>query len=258
MKDYLLLSFILSCCGLYAQENYEIQVYASPTQAKNSTIFESHTNYTFNGEKEIVDGVRPAYHSIHETIEITTGITNNFEIGVYLFTNISPGYGFQVLGTHVRPRITAPLSWKLPVGLSMSAEVGYQKSTYSDETWNVELRPIIDKQWTKLYASFNPTLGISLAGVSTKHTPVFEPNIKLSYQVFKSTGLGVEYYGGMGYVNDFDSLSNQSHSLYFVYDLTGNSKWELNIGAGLGLTEATDKWVGKIILGRRVSWKSKK
>ena len=252
-----LLSFLLifESVILCAQENYEIQVYASPTQVKNSTIIESHTNFTFSGEKEIVKGVIPSNHTVHETLEITTGITNNFEVGVYLFTNYTAGYGYKVVGTHIRPRITAPGVWKLPIGLSFSAEVGYQKAAYSEDTWSVELRPIIDKQWNKFYACFNPTFGIALAGISGKHTPVFEPNIKLSCQFFKKTSLGLEYYGSTGYVNHFESIGNQNHALYAVYDLTGNNLWELNIGAGYGLTQATDKWVGKLILGRRINWK---
>ncbi|MFP5041442.1 hypothetical protein [Parasediminibacterium sp. JCM 36343] len=32
-----------------AQDNYEIQVYASPTTKKGSTMFELHSNYNFGG-----------------------------------------------------------------------------------------------------------------------------------------------------------------------------------------------------------------
>src|SRR5262249_17996773 len=131
---------------IYAQENYEIQVYGSQTQQKNSTIFELHSNYTFDGEKEEVKGVRPTYHAFHETIEITHGITNNFELGFYLFMNYLPEYGFRVVGTHIRPRVMAPAKWNLPVGLSLSTEIGYQSPSYSEETWSIEIRPIIDKQ----------------------------------------------------------------------------------------------------------------
>lgn len=239
----------------YAQENYEIQVYSSPTQAVHSSIFELHSNYTFSGEKRIINGVLPSQHSTHETVEITTGIAKNFEIGFYLFTNITAGHGFQFVGTHIRPRVTAPASWGLPLGISLSTEIGYQRAAYSDETWNMEIRPILDKQWNKFYVSLNPTMGISLSGISGKHTPAFEPNVKLSYQFFKNTNLGLEYYGGMGYINHFDPLTDQSHALYLVYDLAGNVNWELNIGAGFGLTQSTEKLVTKILIGRRITWK---
>lgn len=159
MKNcYLVLSFLCIPFLIIAQDNYEIQVYGSQTQQKNSTIFELHSNYTFNGETETIHGVTPSYHSLHETLEITQGITDIFEIGAYLFTNYTPGYGYKIIGTHIRPRIMAPAKWNLPVGLSLSTEIGYQDSAYSDQTWSLEIRPIIDKQWPKLYVSLNPTI----------------------------------------------------------------------------------------------------
>jgi hypothetical protein len=77
------------------------------------------------------------------------------------------------------------------------------------------------------------------------------------YQFFKTTSLGIEYYGGMGAINNFESLNNQGHAIYFVYDLTGIPKWELNIGAGFGLTQATDKLNVKVLFGRRINWGKK-
>jgi len=199
----------------------------------------------------------PSYHAIHEAVEFTTGLAKNFELGLYLFTNVTPGHGFQVIGTHIRPRVSAPESWSIPVGLSLSGEIGYQKSTYSEDTWNVEVRLIIDKQWDKFYATFNPTLGIALKGISGMHTPVFEPNVKISYQFFEKASLGLEYYGGMGYITHPDPLKDQSHALYAAYDLVGNAAWELNIGAGIGLTQVTEGLVGKVLVGRRINWAKK-
>ncbi len=241
-----------------AQDNYEIQVYSSQTQPKYSTIFELHSNFTLNGEPNIVKGVLPSNHALHETIEITQGITDNFEIGYYLFTNYTSGYGYKIIGTHIRPRIMAPSNWNLPVGVSLSAEIGYQDQNYSPDTWNVELRPIIDKQWNKFYACINPTLGFSLKGVDKSSIPVFEPNIKLSYSFFKTAALGIEYYGGMGQINEFNPSPEQSHALFFVYDLLNNNDWELNVGPGFGLTKATDGLVFKILAGRKIQWHHKK
>jgi len=251
--------FFCFCCKVAsnAQENYEIQVYGSQTQQKNSTIFELHSNYTFKGETEVVKGVRPTDHALHETIEITHGITQIFELGFYLFMNYLPEYGFRIIGTHLRPRIMAPAKWNLPVGLSLSAEIGYQSPSYSEETWSLEIRPIIDKQWNKFYASLNPTLGIQLKGVEEQSSPAFAPNIKMSYAFFKNIALGVEYYGDFGSLNSFDAAPEQGHALYAIMDLLNNVKWELNIGPGFGLTPATDGLVFKLLIGRRVYWKKK-
>ncbi|HEY2647948.1 MAG TPA: hypothetical protein VGI38_02105 [Puia sp.] len=241
-----------------AQNNYEIQVYASQTQAKGSTMFELHSNFTFDGSTQVVNGVLPSNHSLHETLEITTGITDIFETGVYLFTNYTPGYGYQVVGAHLRPRVMAPAGWGIPFGLSLSMEIGYQKPAYADDEWSLEIRPIIDKQWGRFYASLNPTFGISLKSNYNNSVPTFEPNVKLSYAVFKNAAFGIEYYGDTGPVTNFDQGSQQNHALFIAYDLLNNANWELNIGAGFGLTPATDPFVFKIITGRKIKWKTSK
>ncbi|MDE3143066.1 MAG: hypothetical protein KGL19_02855 [Bacteroidota bacterium] len=257
MRKLLFFLFLFSSQIVFSQDNYEIQVYGAETQAKGTSIFELHSNYTFNGEKNMIDGVIPSNHALHETIEITQGITDNFEIGFYLFTNYTSEYGYKVIGSHIRPRIAAPEKWKLPVGLSMSAEIGYQDQSYSPDTWSVELRPIIDKQWKKLYVSVNPTLGISLKGINQYAAPSFEPNIKAAYTFFKNANLGFEYYGSMGPINQFDKLPQQNHALFLAYDMLNNDNWELNIGPGFGLTNATDKFVFKVLAGRKIVWHKK-
>jgi len=255
MKKIFLLFFCYPFLTADAQDNYEIQVYGSQTQQPKSMMFELHSNYTFDGQMQTVKGVVPTYHALHETLEITTGITPIFETGFYLFTSYVPGYGYQIVGSHIRPRVMAPSEWNLPVGLSLSVEFGYQKAAYSEDTWTLELRPIIDKQWEKLYISFNPTLGIALKSQYNNSVPTFEPNLKIGYSFLRNGSFGIEYYGDCGAINNFGPVSEQNHAIYIVYDLLNNPKWEFNAGAGFGLTPATDGFVFKIILGRRIKWK---
>jgi hypothetical protein len=238
-----------------SQENYEIQVYSSPTMTKGSSIFEIHSNFTFAGEKNIVEGVNPTHHALHETLEITQGITENFEIGFYLFTNYTSSYGYKVIGTHIRPRISVPAKWNWPLGVSLSTEFGYQRRQYSTDTWNIELRPIFDKQFKDLYISFNPTFGISIKPDSNSHTPGFEPALKASYTIHKFA-LGFEYYADLGMLDNIPKLSQQSHALFVVADLYLDPRWEINIGPGFGLTKNTDDLVFKILIGRRINWKN--
>ena len=255
-KIFFLFIFSVWSGIVFSQENYEIQVYASPTMTPGSTIFELHSNFTFAGEKNIVEGVYPSHHSLHETIEITHGITENFEIGFYLFTNYTNPYGYKVIGTHIRPRISIPEKWNWPLGVSLSTEFGYQRRQYSSDTWNIEVRPIIDKQWRHFYLAFNPTFGISLKPDSNSHTPAFEPNLKASYTINK-IALGLEYYGDIGLINDIPKISEQNHVLFFVADLYVDPRWEINFGPGIGLTNNTDDFIFKILIERRINWRRK-
>src|SRR5213075_3044074 len=78
--------FFIFCFG---QAEHEIQVYASPTIQKRATIFELHTNYTFQGSKDLVEPKSARYLNL--SLEVTHGFTENFELGFYAFTSLKPG-----------------------------------------------------------------------------------------------------------------------------------------------------------------------
>jgi len=118
-----------------AQNNYEIQVYGSDLVEPGHTMVELHSNFTIQGFKTMMDGVYPDNHAEHETVEITHGFTPWFECGLYIFTSMHSGQGWDWVGDHIRPRFTAPESWRWPVGVSISNEIGYQRRVYSVDTW---------------------------------------------------------------------------------------------------------------------------
>jgi len=68
------------------------------------------------------------------------------------------------VGDHIRPRVAVPESWKWPVGVSLSAEFGYQRAVYSPDTFTPEIRPIVDKTLGRFYLCFNPVLDRSFHG----------------------------------------------------------------------------------------------
>ena len=88
-----------------AQDNYEIQVYGADLVPPGHTMVELHSNFTFEGSKTVTDGVLPDEHALHETIEITEGITPWFETGFYIFMSYRADEGYQWVGDHIRPRV---------------------------------------------------------------------------------------------------------------------------------------------------------
>src|SRR5271167_142386 len=175
---FAVLSSALPAC---AQGNYEIQVYGAATVEPKSTMVELHSNYTLDGQKYVIDGVYPTNHQLHETLEITQGLTSWSEVGFYIFTSEQNGHGVQWVGDHIRPRVRVPDSWHWPVGVSVSTEIGYQRPVYSADTWTWEIRPIVDKQWKSWYVAFNPALERSFHGPSVPEGVGFSPNFKVAY-----------------------------------------------------------------------------
>src|ERR1700712_3862036 len=134
-KNLLLICFlVILSLQLKAQDNYEIQVYGSETVDSGHTMVELHSNYTLNGSKSTIAGMLPTNHVWHETIEITHGWTPWFETGFYFFNAIGNDDRTAYVGSHIRPRVAAPADWHWPVGISLSAEFGFQRAAFSPNT----------------------------------------------------------------------------------------------------------------------------
>ena len=243
-----------------AQDNYEIQVYGSDTVAPKTTMLELHSNFTVEGSypapgsQFTAEGVYPTNHAEHETVEITQGVNSWSEVGFYIFTSARSGDGWQWVGDHIRPRFTAPESWHLPVGVSISQEIGYQRRKFAEDSWNYELRPIIDKKLGRWYFDFNPAFDRALHGRNTGKGWEFSPNVKISFDFTKKISGGLEYYGALGPVSNFDPISQQSQQIFPVIDLNVSPNWEFNFGAGVDVSNSTDHLIVKCIVGRRFSW----
>lgn len=238
----------------YGQGNYEIQVYGADTVPPKNLMVELHSNYTVSGQTQVIDGVYPTNHQEHETLELTQGINDWSEVGFYVFTSEQNGHGIQWVGDHIRPRVRAPERWHLPVGLSLSTEVGYQRAVYSPDTWTWEIRPIVDKTLGRWYFAFNPALERTWHGPDVKLGLGFSPAAKVGYDFTRKVSGGFEYYADYGRLGDFDALHDQQQQLFVVTDLNVSPVWEINIGVGLGPTAATDHLIVKGILGRRFNW----
>lgn len=229
MTLLVLLSLLL---GPAAAQNFEIQVYPSATAGRGTTFVEVHSNTATKG----------AYH---ETLEVTRGFSDWFETGFYVFSSARSGEGWDFAGAHVRPRVQAPLSWGLPFGASLSAEVGWFDSRFADSRWDMELRPILDRRWGSLYVSVNPALERGLKpypGGSARF--VFAPAAKVSCDALRFLALGVEYYGSL-------ADEGHEHQVFAIADLINSPDWELNAGPGFGFTRYTDDLLLKLIVGRR-------
>jgi hypothetical protein len=214
-------------------------------------MVELHSNYTIEGSREKVDGVLPTNHALHETVEITQGISSWAELGFYLFTSAREGTGWQWVGDHIRPRVRAPAQWEWPVGASLSAEVGYQKSSYSPDTWTLELRPILDWERNGFYVSFNPTCDLAIKGVNANSGLEFSPNLKVRYDFTNVVTGGIEYYGALGSISSPSPLREQEQQIFPSLDLNLSPEWEFNCGVGVGLTPSTDHLIAKVIVGKR-------
>jgi hypothetical protein len=247
---------VLACSPLLgiAQANYEIQVYGAETIPPQTLMVELHSNFTVEGQQSTIDGVYPTYHQEHETLELTEGVNDWSEVGFYIFTSEQDGHGVQWVGDHIRPRVRVPDSWEWPVGLSLSTEVGFQRSAYSTDTWTWEIRPIIDKSIGRWYFAFNPALERTFHGPDVNQGWGFAPSAKLGFDITRVVSAGFEWYADYGAISNIAPVHDQQQQLFLVTDLNVSPVWEINIGVGIGATGSTDHLIVKAILGRRFDW----
>lgn len=249
MRYPLFVLFLFLSAAALAQADNEIQVYASPTIPKKNTIIELHSNYTFQGMKDLPDP-RSAKWTF-ESLEVTTGIAKNAELGFYLFTGFSPTGEYEFLGTHIRPRVAVPTEWTWPVGASLSIEFGFIRTDiHSPFVWEGEIRPILDKAIRNWYFSFNPNVSYVLTGDNKQWG--ISPQFKTVYTIHQKFGLGLEYYSGLGTFKQLSSLQQQEHLLGPMFDLYASPQWELNTGFLFGLTAGSNQRIFKLLIGRRV------
>jgi hypothetical protein len=234
-----------------AQDNYEIQVYGAVLVPAGVTMLELHSNYTFDGRPG-AGSVLTSRHALHETVEITHGFSEWLEIGLYVFTSAQSGTGWQWVGDHIRPRLSAPARWHWPVGVSLSQEIGYQRRAYSEDSWTWEIRPIVDKRFGPLYLSLNPVLDRALKGPGAGAGFGFSPNAQLTVDVSPKVTAALEYYGGFGALRALAPLDQSTQQITPAVDLNFGEGWEFNLGVGVGLTPATDRLLVKMIVGRRL------
>ena len=242
-----------------AQDNYEIQVYPSETMAPKMLLVELHSNFTAEGSTAIQFGMLPTQHQEHETLELTEGINDWFEVGFYIFTAEKNGNGVQWVGDHIRPRVRVPAKWHWPVGVSLSSEFGYARPAFSNPTWSWQFMPIVDQTVGRWYWSVNGTMvwNIHVVPAPSNVSPrgvTFGPAATLTYAPSKYYNIGVEYYSSYGQLGNFVSLHNQQQQVFPVVNLFVSPKWEINFGAGWGATAGTDHLIVKCIIGRYFDW----
>ncbi len=252
-----LLSVLLFLAPARGQDSFEIEVYGSETLPRGETSVELHSNFNAETEETQTAGVYPSHHSVNESVEIAHGFRDWLQGSFYVLTSINTAYGWQWAGDRLRPQVRIPEAWHWPLGLSLSAELGYQRPRFSPDTWTLELMPIMDKKIERWYFGFNPTFDRSLHGPSVGRGFEFSPNVKVSYDIFRGAAAGLEYYGSYGPIGSFDPLQQQQHQLVPSLELDLPHRWELDVGYAFGLTPGTKEQVLKVIVGRRFGGKDK-
>jgi hypothetical protein len=245
----------LLACGrpaLAQVDPFEFEVYPAQTvghgmmelESLNSVVAEGHTE----GDAGTSSGDFPSNHMYRTALELTYGLTDKIEAAAYLNLAKPDGASFQYAGSKFRLRGSLFEPGQLPVDLGWYVELEWHKTPQFDASeLELELRPIIEKDWRRFEVDLNPIFEKAIF-VGPDKNKGFEfgyvAGVYYNYQRWLSPG--VEFYGGIGLIDDIDPLHEQQHYIFPVVrgELPGGI--EYNLGPGIGLTRGSDQVIMKI------------
>jgi hypothetical protein len=235
---------------------FEIQVYGPDIDAPGEASLELHLNVAWGGTRvPSWPGQVPPGQAGHYTLEPALGVLEWLELGAYLQTFSAPGAGFQWGGWKLRAKTMVPRRLTGAFFAGLNLEVGRFPASVEEDPWGAEIRPILGWSGGVLSVALNPTFGFALSGPDAFRVEL-GPAVKVEVDTRLGFGVGLEYYATLGFADALPPPSGWEQLLLVVGDLLPapgreEGPWELNLGVGYGLTEATpQRWVVKAIVGR--------
>ena len=226
---------------------YEIQIYPAETTPQGMLTLELHSNsVTTATGREAHAQLNP--YQIHETLEATYGLTPDIEVGQYLATaKLNGNYEYAGSRTKCHFEFAPSIHW--PVQLGGNVELDYMRQAAEENPFTLELRPIAEKRFGKLFVVANFAFEKPFSGPGTHQGFDFDPSGQISYDAGKWVSPAVEYYGDMGAIAHLPGVQNQQHFIVPALNLHLYRRLEVNLGVGIGVTRASNGTFVKSILG---------
>ncbi len=223
MRGFGLLLLLPCVPSLWAQDPFEIHVYEYEPMSWQQGSLEAHLNFDTQGAQQT-----------HLTLEPTFGLSPDFAVGFMFLSAWQPGDSPQFGGWRVLPHFYAPESWHLPIRLGFVSEFSFQKTLFEENSRRVELRPILDREFTHWQIVFNPVFERALHGPGVDHGWNFEPALLLRWKR-KTFSPSVEYYGEIESINVPRRAQPEVHQLFLGGDWQMSPGFSVNLGTGFDL-----------------------
>jgi hypothetical protein len=239
---------LLAVPELARAQTDEIQVYDGGLALPGTFNLTLHNNFTPKGERiPSFAGAVVADKSLNGASEFALGVTSWFEAGLYLpvySRDKNTGWGLDAV--KLRLLFAVPNAGSRTFVYGANFEFSYNAKRWDPTRFTSEIRPIVGWHLKPVDIIFNPILDTSYDGIRNF---VFAPATRVVYGLSPEWTTGVEEYADFGPLHAFRSPSEQAHQVYWVIDHAGKT-WGVEAGAGVGLTNGSDRLTFKLILSR--------
>jgi hypothetical protein len=239
------LGLAVACLGGgTARATDEIQVYNAEIAEIGQWTIQQHFNYTHVGRQQI-DPPGRSRLLLNGTPELAYGMTEWWEVGLYAPFAVNGLPQFLSNGVKLRNLFVVPDAAKRSFFYGVNFELSYQTPPFSDTRYGLEIRPIIGVRNSAWEFIVNPIVDVGLGpGGITEFTPA----ARVAHNLGQDRFVGLEYYADFGRIDRFSPTQEQSHQLFGVVDFK-IAEFDVQLGAGYGLTSGSDRFVTKAILG---------
>ncbi len=241
-------ALVLTSTAARAQTD-EIQVYDANIASVGVFNLTWHNNYVANGiVGPAFPGAVAADRSWNGVPEWAYGVTKWFEAGLYfpLYSHDDRlGWGFN--GFKLRTLFVVPNAEDRTFVYGVNFEFSDNAKRWDDRQFTQEIRPIVGWHLHPVDIIINPIVDTKYEG--GVRGLEFVPAARLAYNLNPVWALAGEEYADFGALGDLQPATNQVHQLFAVVDHKGGV-FDVEAGAGFGITNASDKLTFKLILSR--------
>jgi hypothetical protein len=228
-----------------ARATDEIQVYNAGIAAPGQFTIQQHLNYVGLGSKDApFAGGLVSNHSLNGTPEFAYGVTDWWELGLYLPFSVQDGR-FYSDSFKLRTLFVTPHADQQNFFYGVNFELSNETPPFAQTRWALEIRPIIGIRNAEYEFIVNPIVDI---GFGKYGEADFAPAARLARKFGDDLYFGLEYYSDFGKIGDFSKLADQQHTLFAVTDFKAGV-FDVDLGVGFGLTPGSDRFVVKSIIG---------
>jgi hypothetical protein len=223
----------------------EIQVYNAGIAAVGQFTIQQHLNYIGVGLKDPpFPGGLVSHHSINGTPEFAYGVTDWWEVGLYLPFAIQDRQ-FLSDSFKLRTLFVSPNAAERSFFYGVNFEFSNTTPKFSQTRFGLEIRPIIGVRNANYEFIVNPIVDIGFGKYGEAH---FTPAARVARKLGPDLFVGLEYYADFGEIGNFLKPADQQHTLFAVTDFKLGD-FGVNFGVGYGLTSGSDRFVIKTIVG---------
>ncbi|MBV8036578.1 hypothetical protein [Roseateles sp.] len=188
-------------------------------------------------------GVRAAT-ALQGLAELSFGLTRRWELSLQLPVSRVSG-SWHGHGANLELTFVADHDEDSGFYWGGRVELGRNRPRGDEAFWATELRPILGWRGGLWHLTFNPGFTAALTG--NDRAVEFEPSAKLSYRLRPGLNLGMEYFAEAGEASHLRPGRDRNQLALLVMD-TRVGPLEASFGIGAGLTSASDRRVGKVLL----------